>query len=399
MRPREDIPVVRYAGIESGGVCLKWSCASREQGGGGWRNYWSLPVAAAFGYSIAYLHIFSIGPFIEPLQQQFGWCARVSLSITIANVAVDLAVTLACSSIGWGRACWLTGTLLIAAAYALLGTATGEITGGLRCGHCRVRDLWVQSTADSAVASRFEASRGFAFAITLSGTSVGAAVFPVLVTSLIGSYGWRTAFVATGGIWAALVFPVVFLFFRGAKEQDRRQRAAPAHRASTLTGLSLAEGLRVPAFYKLLMAGGLFAFTAMGIVVHFVPSGGQRRCALAAASHLAHRHLFDHRSARHRRASGPVPGPRRRGRSFWPWSQRPALVRWRQPGKPGARGTRRAHAWLGGRRHHISRPGISGSELRRVVGGLLLPDTGRGIKRLRPARHLTDMTRTHRSWC
>jgi len=42
---------------------------------------------------------------------------------------------------------------------------------------------------------------------------------------LIGSYGWRTAYVAMGGIWATLVFPILFIFFRGAQDEGCKERA------------------------------------------------------------------------------------------------------------------------------------------------------------------------------
>ena len=35
--------------------------------------------------------------------------------------------------------------------------------------------------------------------------------------------------------------------------------------------MTLAEGLRSLTLYKLLMAGGLFTFTAIGALVHFIP--------------------------------------------------------------------------------------------------------------------------------
>jgi predicted MFS family arabinose efflux permease len=130
----------------------------------------------------------------------------------------------------------------------------------------------VQATVwTSAVASRFEISRGLAFAITLCGASFSAAVFPIVATGLIGAYGWRTAFMAMAGIWAALVFPTLLILFRGARDQKRDERAKRPDAASILAGASFSEGLRSPAIYKLLLAGAFFAFTAIGVVVHFVP--------------------------------------------------------------------------------------------------------------------------------
>jgi predicted MFS family arabinose efflux permease len=107
--------------------------------------------------------------------------------------------------------------------------------------------------------------------VTLCGASVSATLFPILATWLIGSYGWQVSFAAMAGIWAALVFPILFLFFRGAQDEKHEARSTKADAARILTGVSIAEGLRLPALYKLLLAGGLFAFTAIGVVVHFVP--------------------------------------------------------------------------------------------------------------------------------
>ena len=258
-----------------------------------WRRFGLLPFAAALGYSTSVLHVYSIGPFIEPLQQEFAWSrAEVSLGITIANIGVAIF----CAPIGllvdrFGpRTIGLIGTLLITMAYALLGTATGTITNWVVLwALVALGALCVQSPVwTSAVATRFERSRGLAFAVTLSGASVGVAVFPALGTWLIGVYGWRTAFIGMGALWAALTIPILLLFFRGA--QDTRGKAQTAQRPdqTSFPGLTWSEGVRTPAFYKLLLAGGLFAFTTIGVVVHFVPiltdSGATKLSAAAVAS-------------------------------------------------------------------------------------------------------------------
>lgn len=242
-----------------------------------WRSFWFLPAVAAFGYATSVLHIYGIGPYFEPLHQEFGWSrAQISSGLTITA----LLSTMFCIPIGmlvdrWGpRRVGLIGLPVMSACVALLGTATGQISNWLVLwGVVAIGTLGVQATVwTSAVASRFERSRGLALAITLSGASIAAAIFPILSTWLIGSYGWRAAFAATGMLWAALVFPLLLLFFRGAHDQGRKERAAMTAAASVpLPGLTLAEGLRSPALYKLLMAGGLFAFTAIAAVVHFIP--------------------------------------------------------------------------------------------------------------------------------
>lgn len=257
-----------------------------------WRLYWYLPFTAALGYATSVLHIYSIGPFIEPLQSEFGWTrAQISSGITIASfvsAVFCIPVGILVDRLG-PRRIGLVGVLLMGMAVALLGTATGGLGNWMVLwGITAIGAFSIQATIwTSAVTSRFETSRGLALAITLSGASVSASVFPLLATWLIGAHGWRTAYMAMSGIWVALVFPLLFLFFRGAQDGQNTQSAA-ALRREALTGLTLSQGLRSTALYKLLMAGGLFAFTIIGVVVHFVPiltdSGAQPLAAAGIAS-------------------------------------------------------------------------------------------------------------------
>jgi MFS family permease len=254
-----------------------------------WRSFWFLPFAAALGYSTSVLHVYSIGPFIEPLQREFSWSrAQVSVGITVASFLSALfcvPIGILVDRVG-PRRVGLVGVLIMAAAFALLGTATGAVANWIVLwAVIAFGTLCVQATVwTSAVASRFEASRGLALAITLSGGSLSATVFPLLATWLIGAHGWRTAFAALGGIWAGLVFPVLLLCFRGSR--DTVSQALPTPGAA-LAGMTLSEGLRSPTLYKLLLASALFSFTAIGAVVHFVPILTDRGAAPLAAAGIA----------------------------------------------------------------------------------------------------------------
>lgn len=254
-----------------------------------WRSFWLLPFAAALGYSTSVIHVYSIGPFIEPLQQAFGWSrAQISMGLTISSfisAIFCIPIGMLVDRIG-PRRVGLAGVLLMSGALALLGTTTGTTANWVALWvTVALGTLWVQATVwTSAVASRFEASRGLAFAITLSGASLSTAVAPVLATWLIGAYGWRTAFTAMGGIWAALVFPVLLLCFRGAQDEGGRKHASTTSPVKVLKGVTLAEGLRSPTLYKLLLASGVFSFTAIGAVVHFVPILTDRGAAPLAAA-------------------------------------------------------------------------------------------------------------------
>jgi predicted MFS family arabinose efflux permease len=241
-----------------------------------WRKYWYLPLVAGLGYSTAVMHTYGLGPFIAPLQQEFGWSrASISFGLTIVGL------TGACLGIPMGllvdrlgpRRIALTGVVLGPATIALLGTATGTLANWYALwALLAVCNLALQATVwTSAVASRFEASRGMAFAVSLSGASISAVLLPAIATAVIIAYDWRTAFITIGLLWMAVVFPLMFLFFRGA--QDERRTADPATRkpAAVLTGATVGEALRSAAFYQIMLAALLFTFTAVGTIVHFVP--------------------------------------------------------------------------------------------------------------------------------
>lgn len=258
-----------------------------------WKSFWFLPIAAALGYATSVIHVYSIGPFMEPLTQEFGWSrAQISSGVTIAafiSAVFCIPIGMLVDRIG-PRTVGLVGIVAIASTYALLGTATGERWNWVMLWVILAfATLWVQATVwTSAVASRFTRSRGLALAVTLSGASVAATIFPILATALISHFGWRVGFVGLGCLWGLFVFPILFFCFRGAQDQKADVVAIAPQPARVLSGVSLAEGLRSLTLYKLLLTGGLFAFIVVGSMVHFVPiltdSGADPMSAAGIAS-------------------------------------------------------------------------------------------------------------------
>ncbi|CAN7566201.1 MFS transporter [Phenylobacterium sp. LjRoot219] len=241
-----------------------------------WRKYFMLPIAAGLGYATSVIHIYGLGPYIQPLSAEFGW----SRTQTTAGLTLATLVQAVCSvPIGMlvdrmgPRVLGIVGVLLTAAAFALMSTATGDVGQWyLLWFLMAVATLPVQATIwTSAVASRFEASRGLAFAVTLCGASVAAALFPYLGTRLIDAFGWRTAFAAQAGIWMLCTYPLIFLFFRGAHDSREAKQAAKRQGRPALTGAGFLEGLRSSVYLRLLIASLLFTFTIIALVVHFVP--------------------------------------------------------------------------------------------------------------------------------
>lgn len=244
------------------------------------------------GYSTAVLHTYVLGPFIEPLQNAFGWTrAGISSGLTLAGLTgavLAIPVGLLVDRVG-PRRLVLAGVLLMPASIGLLGTATGSLANWYALwSFVAFANLFLQATVwTSAIASRFEKARGLAFAVTLSGASLCAVILPFLSTKLIIAFEWRAAFMMVGAIWALCVFPVMFFFFRGAQDDrtvnPRAERTAPAE----LTGASAREALTSAAFYQLFIASLLFSFTAVGVIVHFVPILTERGATPLGAAGVA----------------------------------------------------------------------------------------------------------------
>jgi MFS family permease len=241
-----------------------------------WQRHAMLPLAAMFGYSVSVLHIYGINPYIIPVTTEFGWTrGQFTGAFTFAIlIQALLAVPVGMLVDRFGsRKLGLAGVIMVCLAFTTLGTSTGSLTNWyLLWGLITVVALPVQATVwTSAVASRFTASRGLAFAITLCGASIAQFAFPPLATRLIMTYGWKTAFLGHGLIWLAIVLPVVFFFFRGARDGGKQKVAAPDIVTQELDGMRFSEGLRSTVYVRLLLASLFFTFTIVALNYQFMP--------------------------------------------------------------------------------------------------------------------------------
>jgi MFS family permease len=242
---------------------------------GEWRRFFMLPVAAALGYATSVIHIYGLGPYIIPISETFGWSrTQVTVGLTLSTlIQAVMGIPIGLAVDRWGpRRFGLIGIVLTCAAFALMGTASGgEANWYLLWLIMALATLPVQATIwTSAVATRFEASRGLAFAITLCGASVASSVFPLLGTALIAEFGWQRAMSVQALIWVVIAFPLIFLFFRGAHDQPRNKADAPEARKA-LGGVTLGAGLKSSIYLRLLIASLLFTLTIIGMFVNFVP--------------------------------------------------------------------------------------------------------------------------------
>ncbi|WP_422059656.1 MFS transporter [Sphingopyxis sp.] len=228
---------------------------------------------------------------IAPIQQEYGWSrAAISSGLTIVSVTTVIGspfVGRLIDRLG-ARRIALTGVFLYSVAMLALPLAGPTIwTWWLGWLFVASGSILIKPTVwSAAVVSRFERHRGIALAFALCGSGIASMIGPPILNWLTGLHGWRSAYLAIGGLGLFVILPLVWLLFFDASDL-RRTRNEIAIDPSLRPGLSAADGFRSRAFIHLATAGFLATAAGTGMLVHFVPivtGGGLDRASAAAAA-------------------------------------------------------------------------------------------------------------------
>ncbi len=260
-----------------------------------WRAHWKVVLAAMAGVGASTIITYSTALFFEPFERDFGWgraeIASGHLVASTAAIFLSAYIGLLVDRFG-PRRIGLTAVVLMCVAVSLGALLTSNILSWWALWFAlAVPVVLIQPTVwTSAVTSLFSAGRGLALAITLCGSGLGSIITPPLTYFLIENYGWRMAFVGLGVAWALLTLPIIFLFFFGSRDFDRRRPAADRQAASNASWTRvLHESMLTRRFLQLLLATFLIAIVIVPIVVTLVPilsSNGLPRGTAAATAAL-----------------------------------------------------------------------------------------------------------------
>lgn len=239
-----------------------------------WKAHWPLVLAAMVGVSFGSVLSLTLGLFMEPLEQEFGWTrAQMALGMTIVSglgIPLSPLAGILIDRFG-GRRVAVPGMGLTALALAGFSLLTGEywqwIATWLVYGLAGA--LIRQTVWSRAIAGAFETSRGMALATMLTGMALTSALAPSIGNALIAGLGWRAAYVALGLGWGGLAFGLLVLFFH------ERAVVAPTTEAervaSQLPGLSFAEAMRNRAVLSVGLAITFQAMIGSAFLIHVVP--------------------------------------------------------------------------------------------------------------------------------
>lgn len=244
-----------------------------------WRANWTIVLAAMAGISFASIPHATIGFFLDPLREEFGWSASgITFGLTIFSVVTLLFTAFAGAIVDRYGARWVgvTGIALCGLAFAAFAFNTGAVWLWLLCwtvySFCQ---LGIRSTVwNSAVSSIFFTSRGLALALVLSGLALTQVIAPPIARYLIDEHGWRTAYAAIGLGWGGLGFILVLLFFYDARSRKREpagnagESPAPTVRPG---GLTLTQALKDFRIVRVTLAIFLASTTGAAVTVFLVP--------------------------------------------------------------------------------------------------------------------------------
>jgi MFS family permease len=241
-----------------------------------WRAHWTLVLASAAGVSLSAVSVSSLGVMMEPLEQEFGWSrAEISLGTSLVSfiaVALATAVGLAIDRLG-ARFVGITAATMMCAGVALMSLVGGSLWHWW--------GLWIVVGLSSAamptvwltpVSSLFRAGRGLAVAITLSGSGISTSLVPIVANQFLERYGWRGAYIGLGLVWAAVVLPLVLLFFRNAVPSPSPASGPSSEQpAAPLPGLTARQGFASAKFYKLALAAFFSMSAGVALILNLVP--------------------------------------------------------------------------------------------------------------------------------
>jgi MFS family permease len=226
---------------------------------------------------------FTVGLFFPPLLQTFHWShGRLSFMYT----AFGLAMGLASPVTGWlidrtgVKAVMATGAVMVGAGY--IAASQAHSFGPLIAAFLVIGAGVGCSTLVPAavVAARwFSERRALALGVSITGTSIGGMVMPLVIEHLIASHGWRYAFAAISGPVLTVALPLILLGVRlPPQEQTVAENVEPG---STLAGLDLGPALRTLTFWMLALMQVFASIGLAGTYYHIVPF-------LVAAGYNAH---------------------------------------------------------------------------------------------------------------
>lgn len=122
----------------------------------------------------------------------------------------------------------------------------------------------------------FEKYRGRAVGILLMGSSLGGAIFPLMVKETLVKSGWREAMIIIAVVGGVMMLVPIFLFVKNYPSElgltpdglEKEEKEESNSSAGSIADITLKQAFKTPAFYLLAFSTGALWFCIVGILTH-----------------------------------------------------------------------------------------------------------------------------------
>ncbi|MFW5824823.1 MAG: MCT family MFS transporter [Marinobacter sp.] len=235
-------------------------------------------VAAAFAVTfVGFGAAYSFSAFVDALQHEFNASrGAVSLVFSLAGfLYFGLGVITGPLADRFGaRPMAIAGMICVSLGLVLAGLADSLVQVYLAYGlgvGIGVGCSYVPSVA--TVQRWFVRRRGFASGLAVSGIGFGTLLMPLLAALLIGTLGWRSAYISLGLLSAVLGISMALLIVNHPRSKGLAPDGGPAlpEAPGTPEGTPLRAAIRSRPFLTLYFAGLIASFGLFVPFVHLVP--------------------------------------------------------------------------------------------------------------------------------
>ena len=231
----------------------------------------------------------TIGVFIKPITEEFGWSRTTFVGAMTAGTILG------------GISALIVGPLMDRYGPRWIVSGGFLLIGGALVGMAFVNSLWqfylsmivgrmvvqggINLSLQVTVAKWFVRKRGRAMAVSGLGARMGNGISPLYTAALVTAYDWRTATFVLGVVtWALAVAPSALFLRRqpedmGLRPDGEEYGPADAESSSKADGklgadaeysFTLRQALRTPTFYVLTSVLIVLMFAASGANLHMV---------------------------------------------------------------------------------------------------------------------------------
>jgi sugar phosphate permease len=222
----------------------------------------------------------SMGLFILPLNEEFGWSrAQISALFPILTVTYMFSQPIAGRLIDrlGTRTVLIPSTIAFGLGLAAIPLVVSELW------HFAAMFIFIATAGVAAntmaylrtISAWFNKRRGLAIGLSISGIGLGYAYVPVLVQTMISNYGWRSGYYALGAIVLFIIVPAISLVL---KESPATMGLLPdgaykseSESESTRYGHPSSVAIKKLEFWLISIVFLCIAFVLHGILLHLVP--------------------------------------------------------------------------------------------------------------------------------